>query len=157
MHLSSFIVSATALLAALAHALPVTDTSESTAVLSADDILKLDTGSGCLDSALNSISAQNREAIGSVAHELNNTVFRDFHQFGPVALALGKPDIQEKIVGNDYPTTIAGLRELRSLIDSDIPSVAKSASSSKSGCGAPTAQNLQVVYTNLDKLLQQFN
>ncbi|KAJ2856601.1 hypothetical protein GGI22_003767 [Coemansia erecta] len=149
MRRSGFIVSAASLLAAQVYALPIDNTS---------DVLKLDSNSGCLPLALDGISAENRGVIGSVAQTLNNSVFRDFHQFGPIALALGKPDIQEMITGNDYSTTIEGLRELKSQIDSDIPSIAKSAASnSKSGCAAPTVQNLEVVYTNLEKLLRQFN
>ncbi|KAJ2599412.1 hypothetical protein EV177_007334 [Coemansia sp. RSA 1804] len=158
MRFPGFLASAIALFAALGHSLPVANTNEeSSAVYSAEEILKLDTDSGCLPSAVKGISAQDREVIYSVARELKNSLFRDFHQFGPVALALSKPDIQEKITGSDYLATIEGLRELQKHIDSNVPSIAKAASSNKSECDAPTVDNLQVVYTNLVTLLQQFS
>ncbi|KAJ1850219.1 hypothetical protein LPJ57_008216, partial [Coemansia sp. RSA 486] len=59
------------------------------------------------------------------------------------------------ILGDDYTGTLTGLRELQKLLKSSLPETAQSADGA-SECEAPTAKNLRIINTNLDKLLVQF-
>ncbi|KAJ1994374.1 hypothetical protein EDC05_001573 [Coemansia umbellata] len=139
-----------------AHGLPNDTFTQGSVIVSGDSIRRLDSSSGCLPSAVADLSGENRVVLDSLAKELKSSPFRDFHQFAPAALALGSPRIEEKILGNDYASTIAGLRELKDLFTSRIPSIATAEADSKGQCDAPTAQNLQAIYTELHRLLWQF-
>ncbi|KAJ2722382.1 hypothetical protein GGI07_003344 [Coemansia sp. Benny D115] len=115
----------------------------------------MDATSDCLSPSARALSGSSRVTLDSVAHELQATMFRDFHQFAPVAVALGNSDIESKILGTDYTQVLVGLRELQTLFKDSVPETAKSAGDSDA-CSAPTAQNLRVISTNLDNLLKQF-
>ncbi|KAJ1934726.1 hypothetical protein GGF37_006262 [Kickxella alabastrina] len=158
MHFSS-LCTAVALLAAVATATPVAPASTRApagmVIPASNRIQRLDASSNCLSPSIQALSGSNRLVLDSVARQLQASMFRDFHQFAPAAQALGNPDIEEKILGTDYTDTIAGLRELQELFKTSVPEAARTAGGS-SDCGAPTAKNLRVISTNLDKLVQQF-
>ncbi|KAJ1810473.1 hypothetical protein LPJ56_004396 [Coemansia sp. RSA 2599] len=120
-----------------------------------DHIQRLDASSSCLSPTAEALSGSNRLVLDSVARELQASMFRDFHQFAPAALALGDSDIEAKILGDDYTGTLAGLRELQSLLKDSLPETSPVAERA-SECQAPTAKNLRIISTNLDKLLVQF-
>ncbi|KAJ1996862.1 hypothetical protein GGI04_002461 [Coemansia thaxteri] len=150
-----------AALFALTHALPTAEAPENAVLVPGEHIQRLDASHNCLPPAARSLSGSGRVVLDSLARELKNSMFRDFHQFAPAALALGRPEIESKILGNDYSGTISGLRELKSFFISELPglsnaSAAPHAVGSASTCEAPTARNLRVIYSNLDKLLQQY-
>ncbi|KAJ2893183.1 hypothetical protein GGI21_005461 [Coemansia aciculifera] len=146
----------------LSHALPVAEAPENAALVPGDRIQRLDASSNCLSPAMQSLSGSGRVVLDSVARELQSSMFRDFHQFAPAALALGRPEIETKILGTDYATTISGLRDLKRFFKSgvaDVSAVGSGPSNSGGGdakCDAPTARNLRIIYANLDKLLKQF-
>ncbi|KAJ2509138.1 hypothetical protein IWW47_000181 [Coemansia sp. RSA 2052] len=160
MHVN-LICCAIATLAVLSHALPAAEAPESAAFMPGDRIQRLDEGSNCLSPAIQSLSGSGRVVLDSVARELQASMFRDFHQFAPAALALGRPEIETKILGTDYSSTISGLHDLKRYFKSELADISAVASGAKDSgniatCDAPTAHNLRVIYTNLDKLLQQF-
>ncbi|KAJ2747623.1 hypothetical protein GGI20_000272 [Coemansia sp. BCRC 34301] len=161
MHVSFICCAAAATLAVLTHALPAPEAPEGAILVPGDCIQRLDESSDCLSPAMQALSGSGRVVLDSVARELQNSMFRDFHQFAPAALALGRPEIETKILGTDYASTIAGLRDLKTYFKSELAVVSAAApGASDSGntakCDAPTARNLRVIYANLDKLLQQF-
>ncbi|KAJ2378055.1 hypothetical protein IW150_001030 [Coemansia sp. RSA 2607] len=147
--------SAATLLAITAGAVPIAEAPGSAAIPAGDHIQRLDASSNCLSPSAEMLSGSSRVVLDSVARELQGSMFRDFHQFAPAALALGDSDIEGKILGDDYKSTIAGLRELQSLLKTSVPETTQIANGSNE-CDAPTAKNLRVISTNLDKLLVQF-
>ncbi|KAJ2059182.1 hypothetical protein GGI17_004568 [Coemansia sp. S146] len=153
---ASFICCAVATLAVLSHALPAAEAPVNAVLVPGDHIQRLDASSNCLSPAMQSLSGSGRVVLDSVARELQSSMFRDFHQFAPAALALGRPEIETKILGTDYKSTISGLRDLKGFFNSELADISASTPANAVKCDAPTAHNLRVIYTNLDKLLQQF-
>ncbi|KAJ2490781.1 hypothetical protein IWW37_002884 [Coemansia sp. RSA 2050] len=149
------LICAAAVLAVMSHALPVAEAPVNEALVPGDYIQRLDASSNCLSPVMQSLSGSGRVVLDSVARELQASMFRDFHQFAPAALALGRPEIETKILGTDYKSTISGLRDLKGLFNSELAEISTTSESSVK-CNAPTAHNLRVIYANLDKLLQQF-
>ncbi|KAJ2338042.1 hypothetical protein GGH91_004939 [Coemansia sp. RSA 2671] len=149
------LVYAAATLAVLSHALPAAEAPVNAALMPGDHIQRLDASSNCLSPVMQSLSGSGRVVLDSVARELQTSMFRDFHQFAPAALALGRPEIEAKILGTDYKSTISGLRDLRDFFNSELAEVSTT-SGSLAKCNAPTAHNLRVIYANLDELLQQY-
>ncbi|KAI8322432.1 hypothetical protein GQ54DRAFT_310911 [Martensiomyces pterosporus] len=148
-----------AALAAAAHALPAGASAEAKDTMDSS-IAQQDAENNCLPRAVQGLSNSRRQALDQVARELRNSPFRDFHEFAPAALALNRPEIESKILGPNYPGTISGLLELRDLFRAELPEFSGLGGSQYSEdtqeCGAPTAKNLRVIYTNLDSLVSQF-
>lgn len=168
MYIISSFVSTVIFLAVLAvsvQGLPAAEApvaGSSSKALQGDNIARLDAASNCLSKTLTSMSGQNRLVLDSLAHELQSSPFRDFHQFAPAAMALGQKDIESKILGTDFTQTIKGLQALQSYFKNELPQTVEAAASHSGRnaeeikCSAPTAKNLNVIYVNLDKLAKQF-
>ncbi|KAJ2611727.1 hypothetical protein H4S08_003029 [Coemansia sp. RSA 1365] len=147
-----------ATLSAVVYSLSVAGSPSLVSGASVDDILEGDAESGCLSLAAEAISGADRETLNTLAQNLRLSLFRDIHQFAPAALALGLPEVEQRILGADYPTAINAFSELRNYFQRNIPEISQGAAetSSVEECDAPTAVNLRTIYANLDKLVREF-